>query len=407
MQIIELTQTQFRNYSNIHTSRNFGQTLEYARLEENNKKAKYYLGLIDSSGIIHAATCILVANISSLIKEAIAKDGFLIDYADFYLVEEFIKELTKYLKKIKVTYLTVDPVFKYKVYNKENKLIENNVNILDNLIRLGFIPKGYQNEFSKYDVIIENYNSINDIYNRFNRNTKRNIKTSINMGITLHKGSNKDLKIFYEMVKKKKKINISYYENMMNVYNTKENKMELFFTKLNIHNFLVNSKKLYDKEKEKNEKIVNKIMKRKDKIDNKLYNIKTNSDHTLNKYHEQLEIATKLNQNGESEIIIGTTAIIRNNNEIYFLIDGFNDKYRNIYSSHVLKWAIIKKYFEKGYTKFNLGEIHNNYYAKANKYYHQYTYKIGFGGNIIEYPETLRLIINKPVYNTYSKFHKM
>ena len=71
------------------------------------------------------------------------------------------------------------------------------------------------------------------------------------MGITLHKGSNKDLKIFYEMVKKKKKINISYYENMMNVYNTKENKMELFFTKLNIHNFLVNSKKLYDKEKEK------------------------------------------------------------------------------------------------------------------------------------------------------------
>ena len=34
-------------------------------------------------------------------------------------------------------------------------------------------------------------------------------------------------------------------------------------------------------------------------------------------------------------------------------------------------------------------------------------YKIGFGGNIIEYPPTLLLIINKPIYNTYIKINKL
>ena len=74
-----------------------------------------------------------------------------------------------------------------------------------------------------------------------------------------------------------------------------------------------------------------------------LYNKKVNSDHLVNKYHDKLELATKMGLNNESELVIGTTAIIRNKNEIYFLIDGFDDKYRSIHSSHLLKWAIIKK----------------------------------------------------------------
>ena len=84
-------------------------------------------------------------------------------------------------------------------------------------------------------------------------------------------------------------------------------------------------------------------------------------------------------------------------------MDGYNENYRIIHSTHILKWAIIKKYYSIGYRIFNLGEIHQQYYNKNNKYYGQYLYKIGFGGNIIEYSPNLLLIINKPVYNTYNK----
>ena len=404
MKIINLTQAQFMNYAKLHSYKNFGQTVEYTRLPEYNKCEKLFLGLVDDKEVIHAAVSILINTISPLVKEAIAKDGFLIDYADFYLFEEFIKRLKEYLKKHKVTYLITDPVFALRKYNKKRNVIEENSNILDNFTRNGFIIKGYNSEFEKYDIVIENYNSINEIYNKFNRNTRRNIKDSINMGISLHKGSYNELDIFYEMTKKKKKNSLKYYQDLMTAFNTADNKMMIFFAKLNIHNFLVMSKKRYEKELAKNTKINEIFQKKVGKVTDKLYNKKIASDKLLNKCHDTLDLATKLNMQGERDIIVGTTAVIKNKDEIYFLIDGFDDKYRSIHSSHVLKWAIIKKFYEMGYNKFNLGEINNNSFNKENKYHGQLMYKLGFGGNIVEYPPNMLLVINKTIYNTYVRF---
>ena len=56
---------------------------------------------------------------------------------------------------------------------------------------------------------------------------------------------------------------------------------------------------------------------------------------------------------------------------------------------------------------FNLGEIHKNYFNTTNKYHGQYMYKIGFGGNVVEYPPTLMLVINKPLYTAYTKLNKI
>jgi len=406
MKIINLNQTQYKNYANIHTYKNFGQTVEYSHLHHIQSQNKLFLGLIDDDNIIHAAVCITINNISSFVKEAIAKDGFLIDYTDSHLLETFIKLLTEYLKKYNITYLKTDPKFKYKVYNKKNILIENNENILNTFNQLNFQSIGYQNEFERYDIIIENYQSINDIYKNFNRNTKRNIKDSLNIGITLHKGTSRDINTFYEMIKKKKTNSLYYYQDLLNNYNTKENKMDIFFTKINVGKFLINSKKLYDKEQERNEQIHKNINRYHGKISNKMYNKKINSDRLLNKYHNNLKLATELSLTGEKEITIGTTAVVRNNTEIYFLISGYAEEYRHIHSSHLLIWAIIEKFYKQGYNKFNLGEIHQLYYSKANKYYGQYLYKIGFGGNVIEYPPEMILIINKPIYEASKKLNK-
>ena len=46
MKIIELTETQFKNYSKLHSSRNYYQTVEYAH---SNKGTIYYLGYINGS----------------------------------------------------------------------------------------------------------------------------------------------------------------------------------------------------------------------------------------------------------------------------------------------------------------------------------------------------------------------
>ena len=59
MEIIELTELQFKNYSNIHSRKNYKQSVEYATLEETKNYKKLYLGLIDENENVHAATMIL------------------------------------------------------------------------------------------------------------------------------------------------------------------------------------------------------------------------------------------------------------------------------------------------------------------------------------------------------------
>jgi len=405
MKIINLTQIQYRNYANIHSKRNFGQTIEYSMLKFNINKKRLFLGLSDDDNNIHAAALVLIHNISPTIKEAIAPNGFLIDYADFELVNNFTLQLKKYLLKEGVIYLITNPMFKYRVYNEKNTIILNNEAILDNLFRLGYKSLGYNSPFSRFDVIIENNNGVNDIYHNFNRNTRRNINEGLNLGVSLHKANNSFIDEAYKIFKKKTTNSLAYYRNLLSIYNNNDNKMEIFYVTLNPHKYLVNIKKIYEKEQQKNDKIHDVFNKNIGHITEKLLNKKINSDKTLEKYSQELNKAILLNQNSTDDIVIGTSIVIKNNHEIYFLIDGYNEKYRSVHSTHILKWAIIRKYYQQGYRIFNLGEIHKDYMNKDSKYYGQFRYKIGFGGNVIEYTPELLLVINKPLYSMYKKIN--
>lgn len=407
MKIIILNQTQYQNYSRIHKQRNFGQTIEFSRLPIYSDYKKIYLGLIDDNNNLLCASLILIKNITPTIKEAYAPNGYLIDYNNSNLLKIFTEKLTEYLKLENITYLITNPMFKYRIYNKKNILIENNISILNNLYSLEYKDIGYLNDFSRFDIILHNNKSSKDIYKNFNRHTKRNITDSIHMGITLCKGTINDIDTFYNIIKKKTKKSNAYYYNLMNTYNTKDNKMEIFFAKLNPHKFLINTKELYEKETKRNEAIHNTINHNHGKMTEKILNKKINSDHLLEKYHKLLNKAIILSQASNNDIIVGTCAIIKNNREIYFLIDGYKEEYRYIYSTTILKWAIIKKYSSLGYKIFNFGEIYMDYSNKNSKYNGQYMYKIGFGGNIIEYPPNMLLIINKPVYNAYIKLNNL
>lgn len=298
-------------------------------------------------------------------------------------------------------------MFKNKVYDKSQKIIVNNESDLNNLYNLGYLSLGYQNDFERYDVIIEGHNNINEIAKNFNRNTKRNIRDANKLGIILEKGQISDLEKAYKLFRKKTKNSLNYYQNLMNIYHNDDNKMELFLAKINPHRYLVNCQKLYETEKIKNERLHEKFNRHYQKINEHLLNQKINSDKTLEKYAENLNFAIQINQKYQEDLIVGTSIIIHNNHEIYFLIDGYNEDYRFIHSTHILKWALIKKYYALGYRVFNLGEIHKDYLSKQNKYHNQYLFKIGFGGNIVEYPPNLLLVINPRLYNTYQKISRI
>ena len=77
MKIIELTETQFKNYSKLHSSRNYYQTVEYAH---SNKGTIYYLGYINENDNTLMAAVLLLERSLGKIKFGYVPGSFLVDY---------------------------------------------------------------------------------------------------------------------------------------------------------------------------------------------------------------------------------------------------------------------------------------------------------------------------------------
>ena len=154
---------------------------------------------------------------------------------------------------------------------------------------------------------------------------------------------------------------------------------------------------LSKKEEEFNEELNNLLI---NNNDTKILNKKMNSDRLIVKYKNQIKEASNILNNFPNGLILSTALILKNNKEIYFFTSGYEEKYRHIRSTELLKWEIIKKYNNLGYKIFNLGHLSNNFNNKNDKYYGYNKSKLDFNGNIVEYSEVFDLVLNEFLYKT-------
>lgn len=396
MHIIILTEKRFNEFSNVYDKRNYKQTVEYANFMYFYDYKKLYIGLEDENNNLVAATLILEKTLKGKYKVGYAPNGFLIDFNNYNLLEEFTKELKKHLIKLNYVYLTLDPNFAYKIYDK-NKLINKCYpNILDNMKKLSYIKK--ENIENKFNAFLHIKTNINDIYSKFDRNIKRKIKDNNLMGISFYQEN--DVDKYFNLVEKKKVNNLNYYKNLIKCFNNENCKLEIYFSKINPEIYLNNYRYLLKKEQETNYKLQQKITNLDIKKTIKLLNKKMKSDKLLNKYQNKVIESSQMFSNYPDGLIICACIIIRTNNTIYFIDEGYNEKYRKIHSLSMLKWEIIKKYNNLNYVNFDLGLVPS--LDNKSRYYGIYQSKIGFNPKIFEYPGTFDLVINKYIYKILS-----
>ena len=96
MKIVELHIDDFNKFEKTFPHRNFYQTIEYGSLMDRHQFDDYYLGLIDESNNIHAATLILVNKVFIGYKWGYCPRGFLIDYNNVELLKAFTNEIVSY-----------------------------------------------------------------------------------------------------------------------------------------------------------------------------------------------------------------------------------------------------------------------------------------------------------------------
>ncbi len=387
MHITELTELQFMNYSNIHTGKNYKQSVEYAKFEESRGYKKLYLALIDDQNNVHAATLILEKNLNSKHKYGFVPNGYLLNYYNSGLLEIFTKELRIYLRKLNYIYINVTPLINYQIYNSDFILLENNSSIINDFKKIGY---EYIPNTSKYKMVINN-NEINSTFNNFKRSLRRNINECLKKGITVTKGKENDINTFLSMVDDKE-----YYSKMIEAFNSPNNKFEFYIAKLTPENYINNYRYLLKQEETKNEKLNRKLKDPKTKKTNNLIDKKIISDKLLTKYHNEIIHGTDVYKKYPEGIPIAVVGIIENHKEISFITEGYNKEFRSIRSVCLIKWEIIKMKLTNNYNTFDLGDI-----SISNAY----STKAGFNGNIIEYSNTFDLPVNEMLYkiNNFTK----
>ena len=380
MHIIELSELQFKNYSNLHSKKNYKQSVEYAKLKQINGYKPIYLGLIDTNNNVHAATLILEKKINNKHKYGYVPSGYLINFYNIDLLKNFTIELKAYLKKLNYIYIRINPLINYQVYDSDFILKENNNGIIKELEKLGydFIPNT-----SKYKMFLKT-TDIHVTYKNFKRSLRRNINNCLKKGIIVYQGTENDRQDFLNLIENKER-----YKNMMEIFNTKDNQFEFYLAKIDPETYINNYRYLLKKEQISNENLNRKLKNPNIIKSNNLLEKKMTSDHLITTYNNEITNGTILFKNYPNGVIISGVAIISNQREITFIKEAYTNDFKHIRSVPMIKWEIIKKQMTLGYKKFDLGDI------MITK--NQIT-KTGYNGNVIEYSNSFDLVINEMLY---------
>lgn len=189
----------------------------------------------------------------------------------------------------------------------------------------------------------------------------------------------------------------------MTYFNDDNMKMELYFARIDPQIYINNYRYLLKEETAYNDKLAYTIRTKGNKTTAGLINKKMVSDKKLVRYNNEIVKGSNLLRDYPKGLIVGTCAIISNNQEIYFMVDGYERKVKDIHSVNLIIWEVIKKYMKDGYRKFNLGKIYSNLENTNSKYHGIFYAKRGFNGKVVTYPGDFDLVINNLLYPLFRK----
>lgn len=380
MLIREINKEELNNYlSKIPHS--LYQTEEYAKTMEKQNFNIKILGLEENGNIIGSTILLITKKIG--FTYAFAPRGFVIDYNNNLLLNKFTSEIKKYCKKNGIVAIKLNP----RIIKEINGNINNNYkDICSNLNKLKYIHLGYNDFFEsfkpRFEAIIEIKNK-NEMFKNIKKEYRTKIRSAIDNGVKIHKGTYEDLKYLYLQTEKKYPRDLLYFQYLYYYFNQNK-KIDLFYAKLDCEKLLNKFRNLYIKQ----EKICNKINNQMEiEHSNKLTAIKIEADNLLGKYHDQLTTTTKMIQRYPKGIIIASALFIKEDNEVYMIMDGFDKNYKRYNAKHLLIWEALNYY--KNYKYLNLGGITS---LKEDKYKGLNNFKMNFGSASYEYIGDLELI---------------
>ncbi len=406
MQIKEITNEEFENFSKSFEPSSLYQTNEYASTMNENGYDSLFLGLVDDSEQIRAASLILIQKINGF-KYALAPRGFLIDYSDFSLFSIFTKGVKKYLGKRDIVAIKINPKIIKEVYDCNGNSIVTNPDydvIFKNLKKNGFYHLGYNNYFEalkpRFEAIVDINLTNEEIFKNIKKPFRTKIRKAERDGIKVYHGDIDDLKYLYEHTKKKYPRNLKYFKALYQFFD-KDNLIDFYYSTLDTTGYLQIVQKYYNEFEMESHRLNRELMEHPNENE-KIINRKLVVDQNFEEVKKELINATAYLREHPDGIILSSALVVKWKDEVHLIIDGYDSAYKHFNAKHILIWKIMSRYSKLGFKKFNLGGISN--IKNTNKNYRGLNeFKLSFGSKVIEYAGDFELITNGTLYFMYRK----
>lgn len=405
MKLVELSKTEFNEFTNYLEICPFEQSIYWANFKSGENWHPYFLGLEDKNKLLGAT--LLLANENKSIKKRFfyAPQGFLIDYKNYDLLEVFTKEIINFVKEKNGIYLKIDPEILTTEKDEDGRELQggiNNLFIKDYLLKLGFIETDNNTLNPKYTMKLDlTDKSLNDILNNMSKKARQIIKRNERLGYIVRELKQDELPIFIKTMDKiSSKFNtieyeFPFYEDLASAF-TKEH-LKIMIAELDLNTTLNNLKKeekVLQIEKEKRIGLYqNNQLTEETFIEKELgYKEQINIINKRRKYYLSLKEKT-----ANDKIFLGGYLFLMYGKEITALIGGMDDEYIDLDVSYSIHFKMLKKAIEYGYRSYNFYEVKDvndgGFFFKQN-----------FGAKLFEHIGEFDYPIDLNSYKKYKKY---
>jgi len=390
--ITNLDAEQFKTFNENHQYGQMLQSEEWGRFKSRGEWTYELLGLEDDGDLVGVAMLLKRKMPVVGVYMYYASRGFVCDFDDLKVVNEFSKLLVEYVKKHKGMMLKIDPCVVYQERDWEGEIIEGGYDhkaLVNNLISQGYLHKGITLDFDGvqprfvYKLALDR--PLDQLLKKFHHKTRYNIKLATKKGIEIYEGNKNDLKEFTRIMKVTGQRDgfitrpLSYFEAMYDEL-VPAGKLKLYMAKYNLAKALKNNEVALNAEEMKKKPDDNRITKLKKEI---------------------LELESLVKQYPKGIIVSGTIMLINGKTAIY-LYGASDNLYRNVMPNYLIQWKMIQDAYNMGCTMYDFRGISGDR-SPDNHLYGLYRFKKGFTGDFIEYIGEFDYVTRPFFYNLYEK----
>ena len=355
---------EFTKFVSSNNKGHFLQSYEWGEVSNLNGWKSYYVGMKKNGKLV--ATALLLKKCLPLgYSYFYIPRGYVMDYKDYDLLNEFTKNINIFTKKHKSLFFKIDPDIKLHTIDEEAKVIqgENNYDVVDNLKKIGFkrrsLNKFFEHEQPRYTfrILLDNDENIDK---RYSKTVHRFIKKANNYNVHTYIGTRDDINEFVRLMKlTEKRQNFyshkdSYYEKFYDILNKREEHVIVMLAKVKINDVI-------------------------EELNKEIENAK-NDVSREKKIKEREFYLDKKNK----EVVVSAYFTVLYGNKAWYLYGANDLDYRDCYANYKLFDYQIKESKNRGMEIFDefgtIGDVHTK-----NKLIGLHEFKKKFGGEYTEF----------------------